>query len=390
MNRSQQMATVAHGYVDAGKFAGVEWCVEVDGEVLDQGAVGQADVAAGTAIPQNALYRIYSMTKPIVSLLALQLVEQGKLRLYDMVAQYDPRFAAMRVLGADGSIAPAQRPITVEDLLTHRAGMTYEFIHGCHVAPYYRDAEIIGDGVRPLEDMMEALAQMPLAFQPGTSWRYSVSIDVLAHVCELAGGDSLGNLLEQNIFAPLGMSDTGFAVPESEHDRIMSMYGTAQLEGLPPLDIVPHELAPMDAESMYPKNLAGFRRGGHGLFSTSADYLKFARMLLTGRGPDGDTLISGPMLKMLQANRIPAQQLPLRIGANALPGYGWGLIGRVQIDPGQSLALCGGGEFGWAGAATTYFWVDPNHAMVGVVMTQYLGAMLPLTDDMRTAAYQQL
>ncbi|MEM7099948.1 MAG: serine hydrolase domain-containing protein [Pseudomonadota bacterium] len=387
---TDQVAATVQRYVDSERFAGIEWAVDVARETVSAGQVGLADVGQGKPIPESALYRIYSMTKPIVSVLALKLIDQGKLRLYDMLPQFDPRFAQLRVLTPDGSIVPAQRPITVEDLITHRAGFTYEFIHGCHIAQYYREAQIIADGRRSLDDMMGALAEQPLAFQPGSMFRYSVCIDVLAHVCQRAADKPLDQLLNEEIFAPLGMMETSFCVAADEQSRVMSMYGVGDLQGLPPLDITPQTLEPMDVEEMYPLDHADFQRGGHGLYSTLADYQKFARMLLNGRGADDQVILSSAMHRALQVNRIPAHQLPLRIGPNVLAGYGWGLVGRVMMDSGQGLSLTGDGEFGWAGAASTYFWVDPARQMTGVLMSQYLGASMPLSDDVRTAAYQLL
>ncbi len=390
MDRMARMESVAQGYVSAEKYAGIEWRVEREGETFLEGTAGLADPLAGTPVPERALYRIYSMTKPIVSVLALLLVEQGKLRLYDMLPQFDRRFGAMRVLTPDGSILPAERPIMVEDLLTHRAGLSYEFIPGCHIAQYYREAEIIAAGTRPLDDMMGALAEQPLAFQPGSGWRYSVATDVLAHVCQRAADRDIEELLRENIFSPLGMDDTAYSVPADKRDRLMPMFGVGDLAGVPPLEITPQVLEPMDVDEMYPHDDPGFRRGGHGLFSTLDDYAAFARMLLSGKSDDGAPIMSHNTHHMLQVNRIPAAQMPLRIGPNALPGYGWGLIGRVMLDQGQAVGFTGGGEFGWAGAASTYFWVDPREQMTGVIMTQYLGASLPLSDDMRSAAYQAL
>ena len=391
MARLEQMQNVADGYVAAKKYSGIEWQVELDGKTWLRGQSGYADANAGTPIPSGAIYRIYSMTKPIVSVLALILMEQGKLRLYDMLAQYDKRFAQMRVLTPAGDILPVQRPIHVEDLITHRAGFTYDFIHGCHVAPYSRDAQIVADGTRSLDDMMGALSVLPLAFQPGTQWRYGVSTDVLAHVCQRAADKPLADLLDELIFQPLGMVDTAFGVPRDKLNRLMPMFGVGDLTALPALEITPQTLEPLDVDDMYPHDRADtFQRGGHGLFSTLADYAAFARMLVEGKGPDGERILSRPTHSMLQANRLPASQMPIKIGPNALPGYGWGLIGRVMVDRGQALTLTGDGEFGWAGAASTHFWVDAHERMSGVIMTQYLGASIPLSDDMRTAAYQAL
>ena len=291
----------------------------------------------------------------------------------------------------DGQIAPAQRPITVEDLLTHRAGFTYEFIPGCQIAQYYQAAKISSDGTISLDEMMGRLAEQPIAFHPGTQFRYSVATDVLAHVIEKAAGRGIDELMKEYIFDPLGMNDTAYFVPAEKRDRLMPMFGITDITKLVPLKPRAQELTPADVEDMYPSNLPGkFRRGGHGLFSTLDDYTRFARMLLNGKSSDGKTILSRKMVEMMRANRIPPSQLPLTIGPQALAGYGWGLGVRVMIDTGQANALTGDGELGWSGAASTYFWVDPKEEMTGVVMTQYLGALLPMTDDVRVAAYQLL
>ncbi|MEQ8483240.1 MAG: serine hydrolase domain-containing protein [Pseudomonadales bacterium] len=390
MSRQDRIAQVANRYTGGRKYSGIEWLLERRGEVLAQGQAGYADAETRTPIPDQALYRIYSMTKPVVSVLALMLMEQGKLRLFDPLSSYDPGFANMMVLTADGRLRPAERPILVEDLLTHRAGFSYEFITGCHIAPLYQQHEISSDGLCSLTEMMDRLAALPLAFQPGSQWRYSVATDVLAHVIERAAGRPLDELLREALFEPLGMHDTGFMVPEDQRDRLMPMFGVTDLSEFAPLHPRPQELTPADVSDMYPCDRPDFRRGGHGLFSTVADYARFCRFLLAGKDPDGATLLSRKMLEMMRANRIPPSQLPLTIGMNPLPGYGWGLGVRVMMDVGQAMALTGDGEFGWAGAASTYFFVDPREDVFGVFMTQYLGAMLPLNEDLRVAAYQML
>ncbi len=391
MTRENRIADAAQGYVDRKQFSGIEWRVEAKGMSLASGQVGSPGSDGTGSIPEGAIYRIYSMTKPIVSVMAMILVEQGKLRLYDMLAQYNPAYRAMRVLLPSGELAPAQRPILVEDLFTHRAGFTYEFIAGCHIAPGYDAMDIAGDGQCSLDEMMEKLATQPLAFQPGTQFRYSVCTDVLAHVCEKASGRTMQSLLQEYILQPLGMADTIYYVPEDKQNRLLPMFGisdVAEMSFLNPPQV--QELIASDVEEMYPSTNPDYSRGGHGLFSTTDDYFKFGKMLLDGKSPSGDTIISRKMLEMMLSNRIPSDQLPLRIGLNALPGYGWGLGVRIMMDPGKALALTGIGEFGWAGAASTYFWVDPNEDMVGVIMTQYLGSILPLADDLRSAAYQML
>ena len=390
MNRAERVAAVAKGYTDARQFAGIEWLVEHQGSVLTRGRAGVADSVTNAALPAQPLYRIYSMTKPIVSMLGLMLIEQGKLRLYDVLVGYNRAFANMQVLHANGRIEPALRPINVEDLFTHRAGFTYEFIHGCQIAPYYRAAKVSSDGSCSLDEMMTRLASQPIAFQPGSQFRYSVATDVLAHVIEKAADEPIDQLLQREIFGPLGMVDTSYCVPTSKRERVLPMHGVTDMLDLPQVTMKPHTLERVEVNEMYPADNPGFRRGGHGLFSTMDDYARFARMLLDGKTPDGKTLLSRPMLNMMRTNRIPPEQLPLTIGPNALSGYGWGLGVRVMMDVGKTQSLSNVGELGWAGAASTYFWVDPSEAMIGLVMTQYLGAMLPIADDMRSAAYQML
>ncbi|MGB1341378.1 MAG: serine hydrolase domain-containing protein [Pseudomonadales bacterium] len=391
MTRSLRMQQTAEKYVARSQFSSIEWQVNAGGEVLCQGATGFAAHETKTPLPDKPIYRIYSMTKPIVSVLALMLIEEGKLRLFDFLAQYNPIFSAMKVLEPSGRLVPAERPITVEDLLTHRAGFTYEFITGCHIAPGYDAIALSEDGGISLDDMMQKLASQPLAFQPGSQFRYSVATDVLAHVIEKASGERLSDLLRRSLFDPLDMKETGFHVSPSAESRVMPMYGVENIKDLSPINPPKGQtLSRIDVEAMYPSNNPDFTRGGHGLFSTTADYIKFATFLLSGKTVDGETLLSHTMLKMLQANRIPSDQLPLRIGLGTLPGYGWGLGVRVMMDTGQSMSLTNVGEFGWAGAASTYFWVDPSERMVGVIMTQYLGSILPMSEEMRVAAYQML
>lgn len=391
MSRKDRIREAAQGYILRKEFSGIEWRVEAKGEELASGHVGCADLTANTPIPDDAIYRIYSMTKPIVSMMALILVEQGKLRFYDMLPQFNPIFRNMRVLLSDGRLQPAMRPITVEDLLTHRAGFTYEFITGCHIAPGYDAISLVSDGDQSLDEMMEKLATQPLAFQPGTQYRYSVSTDVLAHVLERVTGRTIRSLLKEFILEPLGMEDTDYHVPNEKQSRLMPMFGVKDLKEISPLNPPERqELISIDVEDMYPSTNREFSRGGHGLYSTRDDYCKFARMCLTGTSELGDVILSRKMLDMMITNRIPPEQLPLTIGTNPLPGYGWGLGVRIMIDPGKAVSIASPGEFGWAGAASTYYWVDREEEMIGVIMSQYLGSILPISDDMKSAAYQML
>lgn len=387
---SDALQKIADQYVSKEKFSGIEWRVEKNQSCLFQGQAGYADFEKKTPIPENAIYRIYSMTKPIISVLALQLIEQGSFSLTDPLSDYDERFSAMTVLHANGEIEPANTLITIEHLLTHRAGFTYEFIMGCHVSPYYREAEIMGDAERDLNGMMDALCELPLAFHPGSAWRYSVSTDVLAHIIQRATGESIQVLLEKMIFKPLKMHDTKYNLAQKDLPRLMSMYGISDLQSVPPIIPPKHILSPMEVSDKHPTVSHKFCRGGYGLFSTMNDYAAFVRMLLNGKAPSGEVVLSPKTLELMHPNRVPQNELPLRISYWPLAGYGWNLIGRVMLDPSAAIAATNLDEFGWAGAASTFFWVDPKEQLTGVIMTQFIGSGVPLIEDLQNAVYQEL
>jgi CubicO group peptidase (beta-lactamase class C family) len=385
------MQQKADALTQSGVFSGIEWRVDQHAETLFTGRSGAQDVETGSGIPDQAIYRIYSMTKPIVSVLALILIEQGVFRLNTPLSELDPRFSKMRVLGSGGHLAPADGVITIEHLLTHRAGFSYDFTVGCPVAPYYRAADIMGDGARDLSDLAGAIAEQPLVFDPGQSWLYSVSTDVLAHAIECATGKRIDALLADHIFEPLGMVDTTFCLNPDQQGRLMAIYGPRSISALPVLQKMPHDLS-VQAElgASHPQSDPNFRRGGYGLYSTVSDYMAFANMLLTGRAPNGDIILSSAMMDMARAVRVSFAHNTFRINDEPFSGYGWGLLGRVMENIGQAQYPTSLGEFGWSGAAATYFWVDPKRQVTGCVMTQYIGSEHPLGNMMHTAAMRTL
>ena len=381
---------VAQQYVNDAKFSGIEWQIEKAGKILNSGACGYANAKLKKKIPQQAIYRIYSMTKPIISVLAMMLIERGKLHLYDSVERYNPKFRDMKVLFPNGLMEKARTPITLQHLLTHQAGFSYDFLLGCPIAAYYRANEITADGHRDLDQMISVLSELPLAFHPGDDWRYSVATDVLAHVLERATNRRIDDLLKLYIFDPLEMNETSFCLTDVQLGRLMTLYGKQTLSDLPPLRRLEHELEEQDPSQSHPTQSNDFRRGGFGLYSTISDYCRFSRMLLTGKTLDDQVLLSPTSLEMMHGNRVPDQNLPLRIGDSALPGYGWNLSGRVMIDTSKALFPHATlNEFGWAGAASTFFWVDPDNQITGVIMTQFIGSTYLLADDMITAFYAE-
>ena len=381
---------VAQQYVNDAKFSGIEWQIEKAGKILNSGACGYANAKLKKKIPQQAIYRIYSMTKPIISVLAMMLIERGKLHLYDSVERFNPKFTDMKVLFPNGLMEKARTPITLQHLLTHQAGFSYDFLLGCPIAAYYRANEITADGHRDLDQMISVLSELPLAFHPGDDWRYSVATDVLAHVLERATNRRIDDLLKLYIFDPLEMNETSFCLTDVQLGRLMTLYGKQTLSDLPPLRRLEHELEEQDPSQSHPTQSNDFRRGGFGLYSTISDYCRFSRMLLTGKTLDDQVLLSPTSLEMMHGNRVPDQNLPLRIGDSALPGYGWNLSGRVMIDTSKALFPHATlNEFGWAGAASTFFWVDPDNQITGVIMTQFIGSTYLLADDMITAFYAE-
>ena len=388
VRRSDIVCEIANAYVCQGKFATVEWQIEVDGKTASSGR------CIGEGFPQppdNPIYRIYSMTKPIVAFAAARLIEKGLIRLYDPVAKFLPRFANPAVLNSDGTVEPSRGPVLVEHLLTHRSGMSYGFNLGCHIGGLYARDRLMACARIPLAEFAAEIASYPLAFHPGTQWLYSHSIDVLAAILEVATGNDLASVLEELVFGPLEMTDTGFSVSRENFGRIMPTYGEADPDRLIPLEPKPPRFEELDMSETHPSAPgAAMPRGGHGLFSTIPDYANFARSLFDGTAPSGERLVSEAMLEFMLTNRIPPSQLPLRIGVLEFGGYGWNLLGRIMLDPGQSYFLTSAGEIGWAGAASTFFWVDRRKAMLGVSMTQYLGSAFPLGDDLMSAAYSSL
>ena len=372
-------------------FAGVEWRVDQGGKNIFAGKSGVQDLATNSEIPENALYRIYSMTKPIISVLALKLIEDGYLQLTSNLAEFDNRFSSMIVLNPDGHLAPADGLITVEHLLTHRAGFSYDFNIGCAVAPYYRQAEIMENGYRDLGDIISILSELPLVFNPGSHWRYSVATDVLAYLLETVTQKTITELLRKYILNPLEMTDTNFTIePENQH-RIMQVYGVRSLSELPVLKRLPHDLSkPANLGRSHPLDYPEFRRGGYGLFSTISDYMKFANMLRDGKTIDGNVILSAGMWNLMHKARVSFPNNTFRINDEPFCGYGWNLIGRVMENVGEAQYTTSLGEFGWSGAAATYFWVDPIRDVTGCLMTQYIGREVPIDGMMQTAAMRML
>jgi CubicO group peptidase (beta-lactamase class C family) len=320
------------------------------------------------------VFRIYSMTKPLVSVAAMMLVEDGRLQLTDPVGKFLPGFDKMQVSvgaktteGMTYSMVPAERPMTVQDLLRHTSGLAYGEItqnapvkEGLEKAGVYRkDMDYEARGVTPSEEI-ERLATVPLAFHPGTTWHYSLSTDMLGRVVEVASGKRLGDFLQERLFQPLKMRDSGFSLPQAKMVRLAE-----------PLDIdrfskQPNRLIDVSAP---PKNDSG----GAGGVSTAGDYLRFSQMLLNGGSLQGNRILSRTTVRLMTSDHLgsfinqPMQPGELLLGTK---GYTFGLGFAVRQGDGVGGVPGSAGEFMWAGYAGTYFWVDPKEQLTAVLMTQ--------------------
>ena len=387
-------------WVDRGIITGASMRVARRNQVVYSDEVGMLDRESGEAMPDDAIFRIYSMTKPIICTALMTLYEEGRFQLFSPIAQFIPALGQVKVLEVDASgatrLVDPVRPITVGDLMAHTAGFTYDFLEESPVCGMYGEALMLADAGRSLEQFVQDLAEIPLAHHPGSRWHYSVSIDVAAYLIEVLAGQPLRDFLHERMFGPLGMADTDFGVPEHKLPRLAAMYGVADLceadMTLTKLFLMGSEgrVQRLDVTRSYPVDRADlFTRGGMGLFSTTKDYLSFALMLLN-HGKAGETQILGrKTVELMHANRIPAALLPLQIGSKPLDGYGFGLGSRVLLDVGAAGSPGTVDEFGWGGAASTYYWIDPAEELVGVFMSQYQGMEAP-NADFRVLVYQAI
>jgi CubicO group peptidase (beta-lactamase class C family) len=365
------------GEIDQGKLPGTVVMVARKGKVAYADAVGLQDKSAGKAMALDSVFRIYSMTKPLVSVAAMMLVEDGKLQLTDPVSKFLPAFKGQRVsvARADAEFArltytnvAAEREMTVQDLLRHTSGLAYgEITQNAPIKDAYAKAGVYLPGVRDYDsrdmtpaEQVDRLGAAPLAHQPGTVWEYSLASDVLGRVVEAASGQRLADFLDERLFKPLRMTDTAFHVSAGKTSRLAQPLATDHASGQP--------IKVIDV-SAPPKNDSG----GAGAVSTAADYLRFSQMLLNGGQLEGVRVLSRTTVELMTADhlgtRIAAPVTPgeLLLGT---PGYGFGLGFAVRLAPGIGGVPGSAGEFMWAGYAGTYFWVDPKEQITAVLMSQ--------------------
>ena len=378
-------------WVDSGRLPGLLVAVVRGDRLVRFETHGYRDVENGRAVEPDTIYRIYSMTKPITTVAALMLYEEGRFQLDDPVADFIPAFADTRVFASGDAetftTVPLERPITVHDLMIHTSGLTYGFQHEHAVDALYRKRRIeFNADVGPLADLVEAAAAQPLVFQPGTRWNYSVSTDVLGRLVEIWSGVPLDAFFADRIFGPLGMRDTGFQVPEGQGHRLASNYlRRTDGDGL--------ALADPGGGSRFLEPAATLSGGG-GLVSTAADYLRFMRML-RGRGVlEGARLLGRKSVDLMTMNHLPGDLVDMgrpRFAEMPFAGVGFGLGVSVLLDPARARILGSPGEYAWGGMASTTFWIDPAEDLMVLLLTQLMpSSAYPIRRELRVLTYQAL
>ena len=350
--RTQRLMDVLRREVDSGRLPGAVALIARKGQVALFDSVGVQDPASGAAMRPDSIFRIYSMTKPVVSVAVMMLLERGQLLLSDPVSQHLPEYAQQQVHTASGLVPPT-RSATVQDLLRHTAGLTYEFQGDSPVQRQYGEVKI-ASRERSNAEFSQTLAALPLQFQPGSVWAYSRATDVLGRLVEVISGKTLGQFLQQEIMEPLGMVDTGFAVPPAQHHRIAE----------------PFVKDPDGGELMKifdPKQVAAMQSGGGGLMSTALDYARFLQFMRNKGELNGVRLLGPHTVDFMTADHLGG--IPVD-GAILPPGHGFGLGFAVRTAQGVSSLPGSVGMYYWGGIAGTAFFIDPALDMYALLLIQ--------------------
>jgi CubicO group peptidase (beta-lactamase class C family) len=358
------IAPALQAYVDSGRLAGITAIVAKDGRIGYEQSFGWQDIGRRVPLRRDAVFRIYSMTKPVVAAGVLRLIEQGRLALEDPVSTYIPAFAGVKVYAG----GPADDPVledpdsvmTLRHLLTHTAGLGY----GIGVTPLdtlYQRAAVF-DPARTLEQFADSIARLPLYFSPGTRFHYSAAIDVIGRVIEVASGLPLDRFLDEELFRPLGMRETSFRMRGEWEGRVATLYARD------PDGTLREVTGGLNA--MYEPD-ARFFWGGGGLLSTPHDYLRFAQMLLNGGELHGRRVLSAASTALMMRNHLPASLTPVAGPPMMDEGYGQGLAGAVLVDTARASLPGAPGIYRWSGYVGTYFWIDPVNDLIGMVWTQF-------------------
>ena len=413
-SRLEKLTVWMDNQVSSNRLAGLSTMIHRRGECAYFNCTGQMDVEAGKPVAEDTIFRIYSMTKPITAAAAMICYENGHFQLDDPIAKFLPEFSEMQVWdeSSDALITvPAKRYITVRHLLTHTAGFSYEFMDAGPVEEFYRQNKIVFNPGRQTEDGTDLaettrrLATAPLVRQPGSGWGYSVAIDVLGRLVEVWSEQTLEEFFTEQIFQPLGMTDTGFQVVADKADRFAACYDPSEGGGLGSIGGqnlpirrsagVGLKLNDAPADSHYlkaPETLSG----GGGLTGTIGDYGRFCQMLLQKGELDGARILGRKTVEFMTANHLPDNKDMAAMGQpvwseSSAEGIGYGLGMAVVIDAPTTQVMRSTGEYFWGGAASTAFWIDPAEDLFVVFMTQLVpSSFYPLRNELRVVIYQAL
>lgn len=391
----QRLSQLAAKYVAEGRVPGIVNLVMRNGEIVHFEAVGNRGVNDNTPIQVDDLFRIYSMTKPITSVAAMQLYEQGKFQLSDPVAKFVPELRALNVLTQDGSIRPVEREMTMHQLLMHTAGFSYGFHpHRDPVDKLYVAADLVT--ATDLEDFASKLAELPLRSQPGEIYHYSVATDVTGLVVERLSGLPLDEYIEANILKPLQMNDTFFEVPPAKRERLVqNHFFEPETRALVNIDYAPAPYGYRKGAALSDYFDVSLISGGAGLVSTALDYARFAEMLRRNGSLDGVRILGPKSVAFMTRNHLSTSSMhaaweKIPTPDIGRPGFGFGLGFGVVTDAAAIGVLGSDGEYNWGGAAGTIFWVDPAEELVVVSLIQLMRSPWPLRSDVKVAVYQAL
>jgi CubicO group peptidase (beta-lactamase class C family) len=396
--RLGRIETAIRDAVEKKHISGAAAVVAKDGRIVYRANVGQRDIENRLPITDDTIYRIASMTKPITSVAVMMLVEEGKIKLDDPLAQFAPEFKNARVITNDGETIDAMRPITIRHLLTHTSGITYVFFGREPVADHLRQAEV-SDGLvetaGTIGDNVARLARVPLLFQPGEKWEYGLNTDVLGRVIEVASGQTLDRFFAERIFQPLKLADTHFALPSDKRDRLAALYTTKDDRTIRPVGKEQIKLGPLVYSATVPlQEPYKYFSGGAGLVSTADDYLRFCQMMLNGGELDSVRLLKPETVRQMTTNQIG--DLQPWIGSHGLQfGYGFGIVAEPskQADAKAATAKepASPGTYSWGGIYGTYFFVDPHEKLICVLMMQiHPNDHITLRQDFQRLVYEAL
>lgn len=380
--RLARIAPVMQEYIDQEKLHGTLTLVAKDGKIVYLNAQGMQDKEAGKPMSEDTIFRIYSMSKPVTAVAALTLWEQGKFHMLDPIAKYLPEFKNMKVYvsgsGDDMVLEDAKSPIRIIDLFMHTSGLSYGFTSS-EVDKLYQQLFSKPEELTP-ENFVGKIAALPLNHQPGSAWNYGFSTDVIGFLVEKVSGKKLGEYMQETIFSPLGMQDTGFYVPADKITRLAQIYTVDQKTG----QTIVMQNEPLGDFKSAPE----IHNGGGGLVSTMQDYFTFAQMMLNGGEINGARILGRKTVEYMTSNHLPHHLIPFQTTAQ---GEGFGLAMSVTMEPGLSGFMSSKGNFGWGGLASTYFRVDPEEKIVMISMAQFIpSGFHRYSDDFRNLVYQAL